>query len=397
MKKRSVIIFLLLVVILLGFSIVLYKRGVFEINKKDKFNEIDEELPQVKASEEEEKSKELFQKYYSNAEEKMQNMSIEKKVGQMFLARCPSDDSAIDQIRNYNPGGYVLFERDFENKKKNEVVNTIKSYQEASDIPMLMAVDEEGGTVVRVSNNRNLYSYTFESPQQVYKNGGYDAIKSDANKKAKLLLSLGINVNLAPVSDVSTSEKDYMYNRSFGKDANSTAEFVKDIVEISNNNKLGTTLKHFPGYGSNSDTHTGISIDKKTKEQYENVDLVPFKEAIKVGAPSILVSHNIVECYDSKYPSSLSKPVHELLRDELGFTGIIMTDDLSMKGITNYTDGANAAVLAVNAGNDILISSDLEKDKDAVIEAIKSGTIKEETINNAVKRIIAWKYTLGLM
>ena len=103
-----------------------------------------------------------------------------------------------------------------------------------------------------------------------------------------------------------------------------------------------------------------------------------------------------MECYDNKLPSSLSKEVHKLLRDELEFSGIIITDDLIMKGITNYTDGKNAAILAVNAGNDMLISSDFENDKNAVLGAIKDGTISEETINLAVRRILSWKYSMGL-
>lgn len=395
--KKKIFIIILIVLVVVGLTVFLYKRGLFETNENGSLNVMDDKMQNAKSNEEEETSSDLFGKYYKKSEEKLKTMSIEEKVGQMFLARCPSDETATNQIATLNPGGYVMFGRDFNEKTKSQVVETIKSYQKSSKIPMLIAVDEEGGTVVRVSSNRNLSSYTFKSPQEVYKDGGYQAIKADAKAKAKLLLNLGINLNLAPVSDVSTNANDYMYYRSFGKDANSTAEFVKDVVEVSNSYKLGSTLKHFPGYGSNTDTHTDISIDKKTKQQYENVDLVPFKQGIASGVPSILVSHNIVECYDAKLPSSLSKPVHDLLRNDLGFTGIIITDDLGMKGITNYTAGTNAAILAVNAGNDMLISSELEIDRNAVLEAVKNGTIKEETINLAVKRIVAWKYNMGIM
>ncbi len=397
MKKKVLLIILVILVMIFFVSVFLYKKGIFKITNNDHLNEIDDKKEEIKSKEQDKTVKDLFGEFYSKAEEKLNEMSIEDKVGQMFLSRCPSDGTEITEITNLNPGGYVLFGRDFKDKTKLEVINKIKSYQNASKIPMLIAVDEEGDSVVRVSSNRNLSSYTFKSPQEVYKSGGYEAIRKDATEKCDLLLSLGINLNLAPVCDVSTNPNDYMYYRSFGSDANKTAEFVKNVIEVCNSKGMGSTLKHFPGYGSNTDTHSDISIDKKTKEQYENVDLIPFKEGIKNGAQSILVSHNIVQCYDNTLPSSLSKPVHELLRNTLGFTGIIITDDLSMKGITNYTDGKNAAILAVNAGNDILISSDLKNDKDAVINAVKNGDILEDTINLAVRRILAWKYSLNII
>lgn len=394
LKKSLIILFSILLVILTIFFII--KLNLFEINKEEKTNTIDENSNE-NIENKEEISKDLFGEYYNKAEEKMKIMSIEEKVGQMILARCPSDDTAISQISKLNLGGYVLFARDFNNKTKAQVKETIASYQKASKIPMLIAVDEEGGKVVRVSSNRNLSPYTFKSPQELYNEGGYELIKSDAKTKAELLLDLGINLNLAPVADVSVNPNDYMYKRSLGKDASTTAKYVKDVVEVCNSLNLGTSLKHFPGYGSNTDTHSDISIDKKTKEQFESVDLIPFKEGISSKVPSILVSHNIVECYDKDFPSSLSKPVHDLLRNELGFTGVIITDDLIMKGITNYTNGKNAAILAVNAGNDLLISSDPENDKNAILEAIKNNTISEDSINMAVKRILSWKYSLGLI
>lgn len=396
MKKKFLIIIFFVIVIVILLTLFVFKLNLFENNKDDATYDGDNSSNE-NTEKKENISNDLFGMYYNKAEEKMKDMSIEEKVGQMILARCPSDDTAISEILTLNPGGYVLFSRDFKDKTKSEVKDTIASYQGASKIPMIIAVDEEGGMVVRVSSNRNLSSYTFKSPQDLYNEGGYELIKADSKNKARLLLELGINLNLAPVADVSTNPSDYMFTRSFGKDANKTAKYVKDVVEVCNSLNLGTTLKHFPGYGSNSDTHTDISIDKKTKEQFDTVDLIPFKEGIKSGAPSIMVSHNIVECYDKDKPSSLSKPVHDLLRNDLGFTGVIITDDLIMKGITNYTDGKNAAVLAVSVGNDMLISSDFRNDKNAILEAVKNGTISENAINTSVKRILSWKCSLGLI
>lgn len=394
--KRKILIILLTFLFFMLIFIVLYKKDLFKTNKEDDFNKTSKDQESIIFTEES-KLKDLFEDYYKNAEETMSNMSLEEKVGQMFLARCPSDETAITEISTLSPGGYVLFSRDFKDKTKEQVMSTLTSYQKASKIPMLLAVDEEGGKVIRVSNNKNLSSSAFKSSQDLYKIGGYEAIKLDTQEKAKLLLSLGINLNLASVADVSTNENDYIYDRSFGKDTNATAEYVKNVVEVSNSLNIGSTLKHFPGYGSNTDTHADISIDKKSKAEFETIDLIPFKQGIDSGVPSILVSHNIVECFDPNTPSSLSKAVHDLLRNELNFTGVIITDDLIMKGITNYTNGKNAAVLAVNAGNDLLISSDFENDKNAILEALKNGDISENTINIAVKRILSWKYSLRIL
>jgi beta-N-acetylhexosaminidase len=131
------------------------------------------------------------------------DMTLEEKVGQMFFVRCPDED-AVQQVSEYNIGGYILFGRDFDGKTKDEVVDDIHSYQNEADIPLLIGVDEEGGTVVRVSSNPNLRETPFLSPKDTYADGGWDAVKQDAEEKADLLLSLGINVNLAPVCDMTS-------------------------------------------------------------------------------------------------------------------------------------------------------------------------------------------------
>ena len=156
-------------------------------------------------------------------------------------------------------------------------------------------------------------------------------------------------------------------------------------------------LKHFPGYGSNVDTHTGIAIDARPIETFRSSDFLPFEAGIDAGAQSILVSHNIVQCMDGELPASLSPAVHDILRDELGFEGVIMTDDLIMEAITEYTGGENAAVLAVQAGNDMLVSSDFVTQYNAVLAAVQDGTISEDHIRESAIRVIRWKMDLGLM
>ncbi|MDD6989804.1 glycoside hydrolase family 3 N-terminal domain-containing protein [Ruminococcus sp.] len=323
-------------------------------------------------------------------------MTIEEKVGQMFFVRYPDIDAA-QQVTEYNLGGYILFGKDFDGKTREEITDNITSCQESAKIPLLIGVDEEGGTVVRVSSNENLRETPFLSPRDTFANGGWSAIEEDAAQKADLLLSLGINVNLAPVCDVTSDYSAFMYDRSFSGDADEVSRFVKKVVEISSEKKLGTVLKHFPGYGNNEDTHTGIAYDNRDFSAFTETDFKPFLEGINSGADCVLVSHNIVSCIDSEYPASLSKEVHNLLRNQLGFDGVIMTDDLSMGAITDYTGTENAAVLAIKNGNDLLCCSDVEEQYPAVLLSVQNGEIPVEQIDNSVKRILKWKQKLGLI
>lgn len=332
----------------------------------------------------------------SQIQELIDTMTLEEKVGQLFFVRC-DESTAVEDVSKYNLGGFILFANNFENKTKEDLMNNIKAYQEASKIPMLIGVDEEGGTVVRVSKFKEFRDTPFLSPRALYAKGGLKLIIEDAYEKAELLKGLGINVNLAPVCDLSFDVDDYMYDRAFGVSVDETSEYVSSVVCIMNKKKLGSVLKHFPGYGNNEDTHTGIAYDNRSYETFETKDFLPFKAGIKAGANSILVSHNIVKSMDEKMPASLSKEVHNILRQELKFDGVIMTDDLSMDAITSFTDGMAAAVTAVNAGNDLLIATDYKTQIPAVIEAVKNGVIKEETIDKAVFRVLTWKDTLGLL
>ena len=330
------------------------------------------------------------------AERYVNNLPLEAQVAQMFFARCPETDAAA-LAGQYDIGGYILFARDFDGQTRDSVTQTIQSYQDAAATPMLIGVDEEGGTVVRISSNPNLRAAPFHSPQSLYNEGGFTLITSDTKEKDELLASLGVNVNFAPVCDVSTNPADFINARAFGQDAAQTSEYVRTVVSQMVADGTGMVLKHFPGYGSNVDTHSGIAIDERPLDSFRESDFLPFEAGIAAGAQSILVSHNVVNCMDSELPASLSPAVHDILRTELGFDGVIMTDDLIMEAITDYTGGENAAVLAVQAGNDMLVSSDFVTQYNAVLAAVQDGTISEDRIRESAVRVIRWKLDLGLM
>ncbi len=332
----------------------------------------------------------------SRAKELLQDMSLEEKVGQLFFVRLRKAQ-AIEDINTYHLGGYILFGDDFKEETKASIKDLTASYQAASSIPLLIGVDEEGGNVNRISKYPAFRAVPFHSPKDLYTEGGFDLIKSDTLEKATLLLKLGINVNLAPVCDVSTNPSDFIYHRTFGMDAANTSEYIKAVVEVMKEQRLGSTLKHFPGYGNNVDTHTGIAIDERDYNTFVSSDFLPFEAGIEAGADSILVSHNIVTSMDKDYPASLSKEVHKILRNELGFEGVVMTDDLSMDAIKEYTGDSDAAVLAIEAGNDLLIATNFIEQIPAVIDAVKDNTISMERIDESVLRVLIWKLSLGII
>ena len=334
----------------------------------------------------------------------LEDMTLEEKTGQLFFVRVPAEN-AVEDVMTYHLGGYLLFGRDTQGKTANELIQTIASYQTAADrIPLLIGVDEEGGTVVRVSSNPHLRSKKFSSPQRLLQNDGGEmrAVEEETREKALLLKALGFNVNLAPVADVSTNPSDFIYDRTTGRDAGETFRFVSQVVRTQSQYGLGSVLKHFPGYGNNRDTHTGVAVDERPLETFQEQDFLPFREMVAVGnlfppGPAVLVSHNIVNCMDPDLPASLSPEVHRILREDLGFDGVVMTDDLAMDAVKAYAADGNIAVMSIQAGNDLVVTTDYRTQIPRVIQAVKDGALEEEAVDAACLRVLRWKLELGLL
>ncbi len=335
----------------------------------------------------------IFKQYYTLAYEKVSKMTLEEKIGQLILARYDGD-KALENVKKYNLGGYVFFEKDFNNKSTEEVQKMIKDVQSKATIPLITAVDEEGGNVVRVSSNSKLVAEKFKSPQELYKNGGFDTIKNDTLNKSKVLKNLGLNVNFAPVVDVATNESSYMYNRTIGLDTEGTSQYAKTVIAASKGTGVSYSLKHFPGYGDAIDTHTDSTRLDVTYDTVVNDYLPPFKSGIDEGAEVVMVNHNIYDRIDNANPASLSIGIHNMLRDRLGFTGIIMTDNLDMGAVKDTADLCTKAILA---GNDMLITTDYQGCFNAINDSVKNKTISEDTVSKLAFRVIAWKYYKGLM
>lgn len=329
-------------------------------------------------------------------EEALERMTVEEKIGQLFLARCPEKDAAAD-AKKYHLGGYILFGRDFADKLPENVRQKIAEYQASAEIPMLIAVDEEGGTVCRVSSQSAFRAEKFPSPRSLWKQGGMELVLSVESEKAYLLRSLGINVNMAPVVDVTTVPGAFMYDRSLGQSPEVTGEFAVEASRRMAEYGVGSVLKHFPGYGSNADTHTDMAVDNRSLETLENADLVPFAMGIEGGCGAILISHNVITALDGELPASLSPAVHEYLRETIGFDGVIITDELSMGAVAERYGAGEAAVMAVNAGNDILCTTDYRNQFRALLEAAEDGRISGQTLDSAVRRVLNWKKQLGML
>ncbi len=334
----------------------------------------------------------IFSQYYKLAQTKLNSLSLDEKIGQLLLARY--DDNALENISKYNPSGFVFYSKDFADKTKDEVKDMIINLQKASKIPLLTAVDEEGGSVVRVSSNKNLRDEPFKSSKELYDEGGFAKITEDTKEKSKLLASLGLNLNLAPVVDVSTSEDDYIYPRAFGYDEDLTSEYAKTVIEASKGLGVSYTLKHFPTQATENDPHSSQPVDNSSLDDINNKYLLPFKAGIDAGAESVLISHNVVNNLDDTAPASLSVTVHNLLRNDLNFTGIIITDDLDMKALEDVDD---TEIKALIAGNNLIITTDYASSFQNIKTAVEEDTLSEDLIDNLTLNVIAWKYYKNLI
>lgn len=335
----------------------------------------------------------IFSAFYKQAFAKLKTMTLGEKIGQVLLARYP-DTNQLDDIKKYGFGGLVFFERDFKDKSELEVKKMIENAQGTSKIPLLTAVDEEGGKVVRVSSNLLLVQEKFKSSSELYDLGGFPKIEEDTKNKSRILSNLGLNLNLAPVVDVANKSTDYMYDRTLKQNTSLTSTFAKTVISASKGTGVSYTLKHFPGYGGNADTHVGGAVDTRSRDDIMTNDIPPFRAGIEAGAEAVLISHNVVSNIDSNNPASLSASVHEILKKDLSFTGVTITDDLDM-GALNDID--NTTIKAVKAGNDLIITTDYKTSFDEIKNAISDGTLTSEQIDKMAFKVLAWKYYKMMM
>lgn len=333
----------------------------------------------------------------------LETMTLEEKVWQLIvttpdaLANVYGADMAGDMTRaaleQYPVGGVVYFGQNI--ISETQIREMIAGTQSFSRIPLLIGVDEEGGRVSRLSG---VGATTAFDPMAVYGAAGDEnAVREIGRTLAGELSSAGFNLNFAPVADVVTNPNNTeIGDRSFSDDPAVAAEMVAAMVEGLQESGTISCLKHFPGHGSTeADSHEGRSVTERTLEELRGTELVSFAAGIDAGAEMVMISHmSAPNVTGGDMPCDLSAAVvTELLRGELGFTGVVITDSHEMGAITQYYTPGEAAVLALQAGCDIvLMPNDLEGAVQTILDAVEDGALTEERIEESVLRILTLKY-----
>ena len=341
-------------------------------------------------------------------------MTDEEKVGQLFTVNLEQMDDTKgeyyehkkitktmkENLQKYPVGGVILFSRNIWNRKQTKKL--IRKLQKNAAMPMFISVDEEGGDVARIGNNKKMKTDTFPTMEEIGKTQDADYVYYMASTIGSQIGELGFNVDFAPVADVKTSEMNSeIGTRSFGDDPKKVAEFVSAYVKGLESQNICSTLKHFPGQGSSSgDTHQGsVDIDSSISK-LRKIDFVPFVSGIEAGADFVRVSHiSVSRVTETSEPASVSKLIMTtILREELDYSGLIVTDAFDMACITDKYSAAEAAVKSFNAGADIiLMPQDLPEAYDAILSKVKSGKITEKRLNDTVERILKLKFQKGIM
>lgn len=335
---------------------------------------------------------ELAVSYYSE-------MPIEDKVAGLFMVTpealtgvataTQAGNGTQEALSQYAVGGLIYFSQNI--KDKEQITEMLANTASMSNYPIFLAVDEEGGDVARVAGS-GIEVTEVEDMASIGAGGDTSRALAAGETIGSYLNEIGFNLDFAPVADVTQEGvESALGNRSFGSDPQAVGEMVSNVVNGIEGTGVSACLKHFPGLGSASeDTHEGRVEIGKTVEELRSSDFVPFSVGIEAGADFVMVSHATVPALDGdNVPSSLSgKVITDTLRGELGFEGVVITDALDMTAITEYYTSEEAAVMALEAGADMLLMpEDFEAAYNAVLAAVQDGTISEERINESLNRI----------
>lgn len=342
-------------------------------------------------------------------DERIGAMTLEQKVAQLFIVTPEALVEGVSQVTQagdmtregvtaHPVGGIVYFAQNLLDPEQTTTMlaNVKQFYADAGNMAPFIAVDEEGGTVVRVADNEAFGAQDVGDASALGSAGDTEAAKRAAEQIADYLMPLGFNLDFAPVADVvDPLRSDTMGLRSFSSDAAVAADMVRAEVEGFRDKKMLCCAKHFPGIGAAAgDSHEGAITIEATNEELETVDLVPFRAAIEAGVPMIMVGHvSLPNIVGDSTPAPLSSAVVQgMLRDSLGYTGIIVTDSLSMGAITDYYTPAEAAVAALKAGCDIpLMPERLDEAYQGVLSAVQVGELTEERLDESLTRILTAK------
>ncbi|MFE4114884.1 glycoside hydrolase family 3 N-terminal domain-containing protein [Priestia sp. YIM B13448] len=327
------------------------------------------------------------------------HMTLQEKIGQMMVVGFQTeemDNHIRTMISTYHAGGVILFDRNMKTPKQvATLTNNLQdlAQETKNQIPLMMGIDQEGGSIVRRKDQVS----PIPSQQELGQKNDQESVYQTANHNGKELAAMGFNVDFAPVLDLSDTD-----TRSFGTDPKKAAEFGEAAVSGLNTNGLTAALKHFPGNGrSNIDPHLETSSVKADKLDLQNGDIYPFKKMVRNVDNNnffVMVTHIKYPAYDKENPASISPIIiQELLRKQLGYNGLVVTDDLEMGAISKYFTYEELGVRTVEAGADVLLVchtlDSQEKMYNGILRAVKEEKISEKRIDESVKRILTHKLT----
>lgn len=379
MRKQKIIGIVIIIVIILA---------ILGINNRNIFNG-DEQVIQDK-----QQIKQENLTIDEKVDKTVESMSQTEKLGQMVMIGIQGtkvDDDSLYMLHQFHMGGVILFDRNMDSPEQVKQLTSDLQAQSNEKVPLFIGIDEEGGDVVRMAEKLT----PPPSQKEIGATGDIEQARTWAIKTAKSLKDMGINVNFAPVADIGSNDK-----RSYSTDANTVIDFVRAATKGYQQENIIYSLKHFPGIGKGKvDSHVDSSSIDVAKEVLMTEDILPFKTIIDENEPNdyfILVSHLKYPALDEEYPASLSsKIMTDLLRNELGYKGIIITDDMEMGAVANHNDFRSIGVNAVKAGADIvLVCHEYEHQQEVylgLLDAVNSGEISQERIDESVKRIIKVK------
>ena len=333
--------------------------------------------------------------------ELMANMTLDQKLGQLMMVQFYGQDYSSDlnaMITQQKVGGVIYYQANI--GSKSQLISLNAEMQKNSDLPMLISIDQEGGTVDRLVD--------IDGPEQSATTIGETGNTNNAYQQgvtdAQNLSNYGFNLNLAPVVDVTNVYNSQLYMRTYGNNPTTVTQFAGAYLKgLQQSGKVLGTIKHFPGLGDTStDPHFGLPYLTRPLSELNSIDWAPYSNLIKQGnVYSIMVTHEIVKALDPNEPSSLSPQVIGVLRNQMHFNGVIITDSLNMDAIHNYYTYGDMAAKAIEAGDDILMGalspSDVAEMLTGIKQAMSSGAISQQRIDESVRRILLFKYQMGLL
>lgn len=339
------------------------------------------------------------------------SMSLEEKVAQLFIVQpeaivdigtvTAAGDATRQAIDKTPVGGFVYFRDNLQSEQQvQEMLSSVQKYsKDRTGLPAFLSIDEEGGTVARVAGSGRFDVTNVGNMADIGASGDVDQAKQAGDTIGTYLSDLGFNLDFAPDADVLTNpENTVVKKRSFGSDPQVVSDMSLAVAQGLAQHQVHSVYKHFPGHGATEgDTHKGYAYTNKTLDELKQSELVPFDHAIKNGAEFIMAAHiSVPNITNDDTPTSLSKTmITDVLREQMGYDGIVVTDAMNMGAVTEQYTSAQAAVKALQAGADIvLMPENFQEAYQGVLDAVKNGELTEQQIDTAVTRIVKVKVNM---